>query len=150
MLAWRTATSKAVASTGRPPLSRRLILSWSVPLDVQAQWETDTFPTQVTSLRSRTLATPYEGQLKLLALLRPHLALDLITVEALLRHTLQAEGDLFAFQVEQDLNDGPLRAIIEYADTGSALEAIAKYRHGLDVDVSKRIVKYHLAESEHG
>ena len=82
------------------------------------------------------MATPYEGQLKLLTILRPNVTLDLITIEALLRHVLQAEGDLFAFHLEQGLEDGSLRAIIEYADTGVALEAISKYRHGLNVDVS--------------
>ncbi len=81
------------------------------------------------------LATSFEGQLNLLALVRQGLRIDIAYVETTVRQLLQAEGDLFAFQREVGLDNGILRAVVEYSDTTTALTAFWKYHHGLTVHV---------------
>src|SRR3569833_1041188 len=82
------------------------------------------------------LATPYEGQLSLLALVRQGLGVDTAQVESTVRQVLQAEGDLIAFQKEFGFHDGTLRALVEFADSNVALTVFWKYRQCLTVHAS--------------
>src|SRR3569833_952047 len=77
------------------------------------------------------LATPYEGQLSLLALVRQGLGVDTAQVESTVRQVLQAEGDLFAFQKEFCFHDGTLRAQEKKTETNEAHTEKKKNRQGL-------------------
>ena len=81
-------------------------------------------------------ATPYEGQLSLLALVRGNMAIDPAAIQTIVCQLLQGEGDLFAFQKEIGNDADTLRAVVEFSETTVAVNALTKYRNGLTIDVS--------------
>ena len=93
------------------------------------------------------MATPYEGQLVLLALYRQSFAVDPTIIETTVRQLLQLEGDIFAFKKETEVNAGTLRATIEFSDTTTALDAMSKYRNGMTIDVGDAVHKAMLSST---